>query len=240
MPALLEPDRSESSSSHGTSRSLIERVRGEGVHADQRGDAWNQLVALYAPMVMHWCRTRKLGHADTADVFQETFQAVALHIGDFRKRRKLDTFRGWLRTITLNKINDHFRKLQREPRGIGGSEARQQLAELAAPTEGSEASAAASASSAKPVDPLLALGGGGEAALPPEEQELEHSLFRRGLELIREEFEVRTWQAFWMTAVDGRATADVAADLKMTPGAVRVAKSRVLNRLRAELGDLQE
>jgi len=32
----------------------------------------------------------------------------------------------------------------------------------------------------------------------------------------------------------------VAADLNMTPGAVRVAKSRVLQRLREELGDLIE
>jgi RNA polymerase sigma-70 factor (ECF subfamily) len=38
-------------------------------------------------------------------------------------------------------------------------------------------------------------------------------------------------------AVDGRAAADVAADLGMQPGAVRVAKSRVLLRLRKELGD---
>jgi RNA polymerase sigma-70 factor (ECF subfamily) len=37
--------------------------------------------------------------------------------------------------------------------------------------------------------------------------------------------------------IEGRATADVAADLGMQPGAVRVAKSRVLQRLRRELGD---
>jgi RNA polymerase sigma-70 factor (ECF subfamily) len=51
------------------------------------------------------------------------------------------------------------------------------------------------------------------------------------------EFEERTWQAFWRTAVDGRSAADVGAELGMTPGAVRVAKSRVLHRLREELGD---
>jgi hypothetical protein len=33
---------------------------------------------------------------------------------------------------------------------------------------------------------------------------------------------------------------DVAADLGMSPGAVRVAKYRVLHRLREELGDLME
>ena len=57
-------------------------------------------------------------------------------------------------------------------------------------------------------------------------------LLKNALELIRREFHERTWQAFWGVVVEGRAAADVAADLEMTPGAVRVAKSRVLLRLR--------
>jgi RNA polymerase sigma-70 factor (ECF subfamily) len=56
--------------------------------------------------------------------------------------------------------------------------------------------------------------------------------------MVRGEFEERTWQAFWQTVIGGRAPRDVAADLGMSPGAVRVAKSRVLHRLREELGDL--
>jgi RNA polymerase sigma-70 factor, ECF subfamily len=63
-------------------------------------------------------------------------------------------------------------------------------------------------------------------------------LFHRALDMIRAEFEPRTWQAFWQTTIDDRAPKDVAADLGMSPGAVRVAKSRVLHRLREELGDL--
>jgi RNA polymerase sigma-70 factor (ECF subfamily) len=63
------------------------------------------------------------------------------------------------------------------------------------------------------------------------------ALLRRGLELIRGEFEPRTWQAFWLTAVEGRSPKDVAHELGMSDGAVRVAKSRVLHRLRTELGD---
>jgi RNA polymerase sigma-70 factor (ECF subfamily) len=78
--------------------------------------------------------------------------------------------------------------------------------------------------------------------LPVEENgapaEAESELLHRALEMIRGEFEPKTWQAFWQTAVEGRAAADVAADLGMTPGAVRVAKSRVLHRLRADLGEL--
>ncbi len=72
----------------------------------------------------------------------------------------------------------------------------------------------------------------------PREEAGESALFARALALIRAEFAERTWAAFWGTAVDGREAKDVAAELGMSHGAVRVAKSRVLHRLREELGDL--
>ena len=60
-------------------------------------------------------------------------------------------------------------------------------------------------------------------------------LYRRALEQVRGEFEERTWQAFWLVAVEGRTTAEVAAQTGVSPAAVRQAKSRVLRRLRQEL-----
>src|SRR5262245_9179854 len=90
--------------SGATSRTLLERVRaGEAT-------AWQQLVNLYSPLVLRCCRRWDLQDQDVADVFQEVFQAVALHIGSFRKEKPGDTFRGWLRTITRNKVYDHFRR----------------------------------------------------------------------------------------------------------------------------------
>jgi RNA polymerase sigma-70 factor (ECF subfamily) len=199
-----ESDRGPPSSA--TSRSLLARVQ-----ADEP-QAWARLVALYAPLVLHWCRGRGLQDQDVADVFQEVFQAVVVHIGRFRKEREGDTFRGWLRRITQNKVRDHYRRLGREAQGVGGSSARDRLGQLPAPAPA-------------------------EDNAPPDD-EAEHGLFARALERIREEFEARTWAAFWRTAVEGRAPKDVAAELSMSPGAVRVAKSRVLHRLREELGDL--
>ena len=65
----------------------------------------------------------------------------------------------------------------------------------------------------------------------------EGALFRQCCERVRAEFHENTWQAFWCTAVDGRSAGEVAAELGMSPVGVRVAKSRVLLRLREELGD---
>jgi RNA polymerase sigma-70 factor (ECF subfamily) len=194
------------SSSTGTARSLLDRARARDPAA------WERMVALYAPLVLRWCRAWGLHDDDAADVFQEVFQAVAAHIAAFRRDRSGDTFRGWLRTITRNKVNDHFRRREREPTGVGGSEARAILAQLP---------------QVLPTD---------EPGTEPDDGEGE--LLHRALEMIRGDFEPRTWEAFWQTAVEGRAAADVAAELNMSPGAVRVAKSRVLHRLRTDLGEL--
>src|SRR5690349_10268716 len=113
--------------STATSRSLVQRL--------QANDpiAWDRLVGLYAPLVLRWCRRWDLPEQEIADIIQDVFQAVAAHIEGFRKERAGDTFRGWLRTITQNKIRDHYRKRGHEPGGVGGTEAQLWLSRLPAP-----------------------------------------------------------------------------------------------------------
>ena len=209
MNTHYEPDHGNwgPPTSTATSRSLLGRVQ-----ADDAG-AWKRLVDLYAPLVFEWCRRTGLQNHDVADVFQEVFQAVVVHVSNFRKERQGDTFRGWLRRITQNKLRDYFRRRERDPRGAGGSSALAQMAQFPEPLSN-------------------------DNELP--DDHAERGLFARGLAQIKSEFENRTWAAFWQTVVMGRSAIDVAADLSMSPGAVRVAKSRVLHRLREELGDLDE
>ena len=59
------------------------------------------------------------------------------------------------------------------------------------------------------------------------------------IEMIRKDFKEQTWQAFWRVVVNGRSAQEVGAELGMRPGTVRVAKSRVLKRLREQLGDVE-
>lgn len=202
-PAEGTPEECASTS---TSRSLLARV-----HSNDAA-AWERLLTLYTPLVWHWCRKMDLPSQDIADVFQEVFQSVAAHIGDFHHDRPGDTFRGWLRTITRNKVHDHFRSHNREPQAAGGSEAKAWWSQLA---DGSNRS----------------------------ETEKEHErydlLFRSALELIQSDFQEPTWRAFWRVVVDGQSPQVVAQELNISPGAVRVAKCRVLHRLRLELGDLR-
>jgi RNA polymerase sigma-70 factor, ECF subfamily len=175
-------------------------------------EAWQRLVDLYGPLVFYWCQRSGLSSPDAADVFQETFAAVSAALDRFRHGEENQTFRGWLWTIARNKIRDHFRRNTAEPSAVGGSKAQQRLAEI--PDEWSDVSD------------------------DPRDRAEIQKLYRRGLDLVRAEFEDRTWQAFWRVVVEGHDTADVAADLGLSRDAVRQYKSRVLRRLRQELGDL--
>jgi RNA polymerase sigma-70 factor (ECF subfamily) len=189
-----------------TSVSLLEQVR----QSDPEG--WRRLVSLYGPLVYSWCRQRGLESHDAADVGQEVFQSVLRNISRFRRTGPGDSFRGWLRMITRNKINDHWRRRGRRPNAEGGTDAQMRLSQTAADE----------LSRADELD-------------NPNETKL---VIRRACDLIRNEFEDRTWQAFWQTAIEGRLPADVAADLGMTTNAVNVAKCRVLSRVRAEFQEL--
>jgi RNA polymerase sigma-70 factor (ECF subfamily) len=171
-------------------------------------EAWRRLHHLYAPLIEGWCAHWGVRGQDADDVRQEVFQAVAQGLDRFHRDRTRDTFQGWLRVITRSKLLDHFRRRKSQPEAQGGTDARQRMEQLA------------------------------DRDLPADSVEDIGGLYRRALELVRGEFEERTWQAFWRTAIDNHPADLVAADLGVTAAAVRKAKSRVLHRLREEVGDL--
>jgi RNA polymerase sigma-70 factor (ECF subfamily) len=179
---------------------------------DNDAEAWRIMVQLYTPLVCYWCARGGVRGADAEDVAQEVFQAAASHMASFHRDRPGDSFRGWLRGITRNMVLQHFRRNDRHPKAAGGTDALLQLQGIAELEEDA-----------------------GDGTDPSEELD---GLRRRALELVRCEFAERTWQAFWMTVVEGRAPADIAAEMGVSPTAVRMAKSRVLHRLKEAFGDL--
>ena len=85
-----------------TSLTMLERARAKDPAA------WQRLVALYQPLVRHWCARAALGSDDNEDVTQEVFASASANLGGFRHNRPGDTFRGWLRVITRNAIVSSF------------------------------------------------------------------------------------------------------------------------------------
>ncbi|HWA98634.1 MAG TPA: sigma-70 family RNA polymerase sigma factor [Pirellulales bacterium] len=170
--------------------------------------AWSRFAALFAPLVFHWVLKTGVHGEDAKDVVQEVFRAVVTRIDDFRRDQPNSTFRGWLFTITRNKLLAHRHHVQCQPQAAGGSTARAVLEQVAEPD--------LEFTDAEGLGPLCA----------------------RALTLIRNEFSEASWQAFWRMVVDQQAPADVARELQISVNSAYLAKSRILRRLRQEIGSL--
>ena len=57
---------------------------------------------------------------------------------------------------------------------------------------------------------------------------------------IRPEFEPATWDAFWLTAVEGKSPNAAAAQTGKSLGAVYIARTRIMKRIRAKVDELLE
>jgi RNA polymerase sigma factor (sigma-70 family) len=174
-------------------------------------DAWREFLRLYGPVVYSFARNRGLQDADAADLMQDVLRSVARNAGKLEYDPKKGTFRGWLYTITRNKIYNFLNGQRNKARASGDSGAQERLDSIPDPEE------------------------------PEDDWELEYQrrVSAKAIERIRGEFQKSTWAAFWGTAVDGRSPQEVGTELKMSTGAVYVAKSRVIARLRDEVKKLQ-
>ena len=177
------------------------------------GQAWSQFVEIYGPLVYGFARKHGLQDADAADLTQDILGAVAGAVGrlDYDPRR--GSFRGWLFTVVRNRLRDFLARPRRLWQGSGDSGARALLEEHPAPEEDLAASW---------------------------DQEYRRQLLAWAAERVRGGVQESTWQAFWQTAVEGKAGQEVARALGMTVAAVYLAKSRVMARLKEEIRQVQD
>jgi len=172
--------------------------------ADGRDErAWSQFVEIYAPLVFHFARRRGLQEADAADVTQEVLAAASRALARGQYDRRKGTFRGWLLTIARNETSTLLAAGQRREQPGGGTAAQVRLASVAAQDE--------------------------DASW---EADYEQRLFAWAAERVKSEVHAATWRAFERTAIDRASGETVAAELGMSIGAVYLAKSRVMKRLR--------
>jgi RNA polymerase sigma-70 factor (ECF subfamily) len=180
----------------------------------QDQNAWAQMMDLYYPLVYSWCQRKGLQPQDAADTAQEVFRAVFRSLEHFQKQPGRQGFAAWLRGITQHKLADYWRARCAGEVAQGGSDARARLAQIAQWQSSGDSDSSAA------VD--------------------EATIVRRALDSMRNEFEPRTYQAFWRVVVDEASPVDVAHELGISVNAVYLAKSRVLRRLREELQGLND
>ncbi len=174
--------------------------------------AWTEFLMLYEPVILRLMWKHGLQEGDARDVCQQVLAAVAKDVEQWKSDDKQASFRRWLSRIARNRVIKFLVKERARIVAEGGSVAHDHLQSV--------------------VDPHASL------SAEIEREYRQQALLLAG-EQIRGEFHESTWHAFWMTCVDGRSVADVAAELRLTPGNVYVARSRIIARLREKVRELQ-
>jgi len=188
---------------NSTSINLLDRLR-----EPEAESAWQRFVELYAPLIFYWARQKGLNADDASDVLQDVLATLVTKLAEFQfdpNRR----FRGWLRTITVNRVTDMHRR----------NAIRSWQTEL-------DSTAVFNRLTQADSNDLFI------------ESEYRSVVINRALDLLRSEFQPVTWQACWLQIVEGQRAQDVANHLNIPLNSVYLAKSRVLARLQQELEGL--
>jgi RNA polymerase sigma factor (sigma-70 family) len=175
--------------------------------------AWAEFVDVYEPLILRLAQRKGLQEADARDLCQDVFRAVAVAIDRWDPDPAKGRFRAWLFRIARNLLVNFLARERRWPRGSGRTSVQDLLDAQPATDAGADAEFVA---------------------------EFRRRAFRWAAQKVKNEFTESTWQAFWKTGVENRPVSEVAAELGLSPGAVYIARSRVLARLRERVEQLTE
>jgi RNA polymerase sigma-70 factor (ECF subfamily) len=173
--------------------------------------AWSEFTEIYQPVIHRLARRKGLQHADADDLVQQVLSAVARVINSWESDPHRARFRTWLSRVAMNAILNALSRRTAD-RGTGDSQFQSLLD--ARPAEG-------------PDSELVRL-------------EHRREVFRWAARQIQAEFQPAIWDAFWLTAVEGRDVEELAGALNRTAGSIYAARSRVMRRLREKICDWEE
>lgn len=176
------------------------------LHDHDDVEAWNEFTEIYQPVVFRFCMSRGLQHADATDVTQEVLGKIVVAIEKFDLDRQQKNFRGWLYRLTRNIVVDFLRKRERDP------QVQFEVAIEMVPSVAPDASDSAEFQRA-----------------------FEKQVFLVASQKVQEKVKPQTWSAFWQTEVGGVPVTEASKALGLSVGAVYVARSRVLTRIKAEV-----
>lgn len=169
-------------------------------------EAWVEFAEIYRPLIVRVALAKGLQYADAEDLAQETMAIVGKSIASF-DTAAVGSFRGWLRTITRNLVVNHLAR-GKETIGSGDSKVHAMLGQHPASDE--------------PTATLF-------------DFELRRTVFHAAADRLRPQFSDATWASFWLTAIERIPIAEVARQLGKSEGAVRMARCRVMTRMREEV-----
>jgi RNA polymerase sigma factor (sigma-70 family) len=170
---------------------------------------WDEFVERYGRHIYRWCRQWKLQDADAEDLTQDILMKLAQKLPSFAYDSSR-SFRGWLKTVAHHAWRDFDDR--RHTRQAAGESRVQDL--------------------------LLTLEAREDLARKLEEA-FDLELLEAAKALVRLRVAPHTWEAFRLMAIEGLPVAEVAARVHLQVAMVYVAKSKVQNMLREEIGKLE-
>jgi RNA polymerase sigma factor (sigma-70 family) len=160
--------------------------------------AWGQFVDRYGRQIFAWCQRWGLQEADAQDVTQTVLLQLAVKLKAFHYD-PAQRFRGWLKTLTHHAWSDFLDARRRAVPGSGDTGVHEALDTVQAR------------------DDLTAR----------LQASFDQELLDLAAEQVRARVEEHTWEAYRLTAVEGRSGAEAAECLGMQVGTVFKAKSKV-------------
>jgi RNA polymerase sigma-70 factor (ECF subfamily) len=166
--------------------------------------AWDELVAIYAPLVYRSAIRRGMQPADADDLVQEVFAAIARSVSNWLDRSDRGSFRAWLLAIARNVAINHLTRRHTRSIGAGGEEAVKMMAAMPA----------------------------NESTVSSQfDLDYRREVFRWAAAKVRDSVHGSTWRAFQLTHIEGLSIDDAAAKLNVSVGTIYAGRSRVMNRL---------
>jgi len=167
-------------------------------------NAWDEFVELYAPVIFRVSRARGFQPADADNLVQEVLFAVARSVSQWLERDDRGAFRAWLLRIAHNEAADMITRRATRPLGQDGDKGARLLNAMPAVED---------------ISSQLDLA-------------YERAVFQWAAAKVQNAIEEHTWQAFWLTRVEGIAVAEAARQLRTRPGNIYFACSRVMARIK--------
>lgn len=172
--------------------------------------AWEEFSSIYRPIIVRIALRKQLQFDDAEDLAQQVLLLVLKNISKWKTDPARARFRTWLQTVARNAT---INALSRRPKdqASGGTTSLQQLNQ-----------------SPDKADSLWF------------DLEWQRETLRWVAQQVRGEFESTTWTAFWDTTIEELSAQEVAERIGKSVGAVYIARSRVMQRIKQRIADLDE
>ncbi|MBL8817187.1 MAG: RNA polymerase sigma factor [Planctomyces sp.] len=166
--------------------------------------AWDEFVELYGRVLYRTAVGRGLQSADAENLVQEVLFAVARSVSKWLERPDRGSFRAWLLFIARNEAADILERQFRRSAGGENNLSAEALNAVPAPDE---------------ISHQL-------------DREHERVVFQWAAEHVRSSVAPQTWQAFWLTHMNGLSIEEAAQQLQTRTANIYFGRSRVMARIK--------